>query len=214
MRLSAAALRTLFASTLICASVNLAVAATRGARHTGLVFQTAARPEIRDVLKGSEIDSMLARATADAVLHQRPHYSIWLVARPGKDLGHETHQNADEILFVRRGSAIVSLAPASGAAGGAKRIEAGAGDIVKIPAGTVHEIDPGSSRLEALAVRIDAVREGVQARSGIRPVEHQMADLLKKSEIDATFAKFDSNQPIHSAPNFTMNYVIYAGHSG
>jgi len=33
--------------------------------------------------------------------------------------------------------------------------------------------------------------------------------VLRASEIAETFAKFDANQPIHSAPNFTMNYVIY-----
>ena len=41
-----------------------------------------------------------------------------------------------------------------------------------------------------------------------------MPDLLRASEIAETFAKFESNQPIHSAPNFTMNYVIYSGHAG
>jgi mannose-6-phosphate isomerase-like protein (cupin superfamily) len=38
--------------------------------------------------------------------------------------------------------------------------------------------------------------------------------VLRASEINDTFAKFESNQPIHSAPNFTMNYVIYSGHAG
>ncbi|MGH8247290.1 MAG: hypothetical protein ACREUU_12770, partial [Gammaproteobacteria bacterium] len=46
------------------------------------------------------------------------------------------------------------------------------------------------------------------------PAEREMPDLLKKSVIAATFTNFNSNQPIHSAPNFTMNYVIYAGRSG
>jgi mannose-6-phosphate isomerase-like protein (cupin superfamily) len=41
-----------------------------------------------------------------------------------------------------------------------------------------------------------------------------MPDVLRGSEISDTFAKFESNQPIHSAPNFTMNYVIYSGHAG
>ena len=165
-----------------------------------------ARAEIHDVLKSAEIDSMLSRATADAALNEKPHYSIWSVVRSGPAKPAETHPNLDEVIFVRRGSATVSL--------GTKQIQAAAGDIVKVPAGASHQINPGSSRFEALAVRIATVGPGVQARTGIRPAEHQMADLLKKADIDATLAKFDSNQPIYSGPNFTMNYVIYKGHSG
>ena len=180
-----------------------------------LSLGVCARAEIRDLRKSTEIDALLARASKDAALHERPHYSLWLLVRSGKAGPPETHQNTDEILVVRRGSAVISLSPAPGAANGRpERLEVGAGDVIKIPAGTAHQIDPGGSRLESVAVRIASVSASVPARTGIRPAEHQMPNLLKKSEIDATFAKFDSNQPIHSAPNFTMNYVIYTGHSG
>jgi len=170
-----------------------------------------AAAEIRDVLKSAEIDALLARVSRDTAVHERPHYSIWLLARSGKIGPLETHKDADEILFVRRGSGIVSLTPE---AGRSERLEAAAGDIVKIPAGTPHRIDPGPSRFESLAVRVASVNDSVQPRNGIRPAEHQMPALLKKSEIDATFSNFDSNQPIHAARNFTMNYVIYTGRSG
>ena len=175
-------------------------------------LSVCARAEIRDLRKSAEIDALLARASRDTALHERPHYSLWLLVRSGKAVPPETHQNTDEILFVRRGSAVISLSP--GADGKLQRLEAGAGDVIKIPAGTPHQIDPGGSRFESVAVSIASVSASVPARTGIRPAEHQMPNLLKKSEIDATFAKFDSNQPIHSAPNFTMNYVIYTGHSG
>jgi mannose-6-phosphate isomerase-like protein (cupin superfamily) len=172
-----------------------------------------ARAEIRGVLKSAEIDSMLSHAAADVPIHERPHYSIWLIARSGKAGSLESHSNTDELLFVRQGSAVISLG--SGAkTGGTKRLEAAAGDVIKIPAGAPHQVDPGSSRFEALALRILAASASVKPREGIRPPARQMPDLLRKSEIDATFADFTSNQPIHSAPNFTMNYVIYTGHSG
>ena len=170
-----------------------------------------AAAEIRDVLKSAEIDTLLARVSRDTAVHERPHYSIWLLVRSGKSGPLEIHKEADEILFVRRGSGTVSLAPE---AGRSERLEAVAGDIVKIPAGTPHRIDPGTSRFESLAVRVASVSESVQPRNGIRPAEHQMSALLKKAEIDATFSNFDSNQPIHSTRNFTMNYVIYTGRSG
>jgi mannose-6-phosphate isomerase-like protein (cupin superfamily) len=175
----------------------------------GLSLSVCPGAEIRDLSKSSEIDALLTRASRDEALHERPHYSLWLLVRSGKARPPETHQNTDEILFVRRGSAVISLG-----SGRLEKLQAGAGDVVKIPAGTPHQIDPGGSRFESVAVRIASVSPSVPARTGIRPPEHQMPNLLKKSEIDATFAKFDSNQPIHSAPNFTMNYVIYTGHSG
>jgi|GEM_PF-2380684 len=174
---------------------------------------TGARAEIRGVLKSVEIDSMLSCASADAPIHERPHYSIWLVVRSGKAGPAENHASADEILFIRRGNAVVSLGSAA-KTGGTKRLEAAAGDIIKIPAGAPHRLDPGRSRFEALSLRISAASESVKPREGIRPPARQMAERLTKSEIDATFANFTSNQPIHSAPNFTMNYVIYTGHSG
>ena len=42
-----------------------------------------------------------------------------------------------------------------------------------------------------------------------------MPDVLRASEIAETFAKFDTNQPIHSAPNFTMKTSVdLYGHAG
>jgi mannose-6-phosphate isomerase-like protein (cupin superfamily) len=41
-----------------------------------------------------------------------------------------------------------------------------------------------------------------------------MPDVLKKADIDATISRSESNQPLHGASNFTMNYVIYAGRPG
>jgi mannose-6-phosphate isomerase-like protein (cupin superfamily) len=67
--------------------------------------------------------------------------------------------------------------------------------------------------LDYVAVRISPAGEG-PAASGIRPGARTMPDVLRASEIAETFAKFNTNQPIHSAPNFTMNYVIYSGHAG
>jgi mannose-6-phosphate isomerase-like protein (cupin superfamily) len=180
-----------------------------------MALSVRAPAEIRDVLKSAEVDALLGRASQDAALHERPHYAIWHLVRSGKAGRFETLPNTDEILFVRRGSAVISLGPAPGPAQNRpQQLEAGAGDILKIPAGTPHQIDPRGARFESLVVRISSVSESVPPRTGIRPPARQMPALLQKSEIDATFAKFDSNQPIHSAPNFTMNYVIYAGRSG
>ena len=171
----------------------------------------AAPAEIRDILKSAEIEERLARAAGDSVLHERPHYSVRALVRSGPAAPAETHPDSDEILFVRQGRAVITLTPP---AGQAARLTVAAGDVVKIPARASHRIEPQEARFGALALRVAAISASVPTRQGIRPAERRMPDLLKKAEIDATFAKFDSNQPIHSAPNFTMNYVIYPGRGG
>jgi mannose-6-phosphate isomerase-like protein (cupin superfamily) len=117
----------------------------------------------------------------------------------------ETHDGADEVLFIRRGSGSLWLED--------RRYEISSGDVINVRRKTAHHIDAPSGRIEYVAVRIVAAREGRPA-SGIRPGPRIMPDVLRAPEISETFAKFESNQPIHSAPNFTMNYVIYSGHAG
>ena len=88
-----------------------------------IALTVCARAEIHDMLKSAEIDSMLSRATADAALNERPHYSIWSLVRSGQAKPAETHPNLDEVIFVRRGSATVSL--------GTKQIQAAAVPIFR-----------------------------------------------------------------------------------
>ena len=176
-----------------------------------ILFAGPARAEIRDVVKSSDIDGMFARLTSnrpDRALHEMPNYALWLKAHDGKPGAYETHPEADDILVVRRGSAHITMGEPE------RRHEIGSGDVVRIPRNTPHQIDPGSGRLEYVVLRIFPSGENLQARPGIRPAAGKLGDVLKKSEIDETFAKSTSNQPIHTAKNFTMNYVIYGGRSG
>ena len=41
-----------------------------------------------------------------------------------------------------------------------------------------------------------------------------MGDVVKKAQRDATFRNYDSNQPLHSVKDVSLNYVIYTGHPG
>ncbi len=164
--------------------------------------------EIHDVVKGADIDSMLSRTRGEQPLHQMPNYALWLKVQQGKPGPRETHDDSDDVLVIRHGSGRVTL-------GEPQRVhEIGPGDMINIPRHTPHQLDPGSGRLEYVVVRIFPTGENVPPRPGIRPAARKMPDVLKKSEIDATFVKFTTNQPIHSAPNFTMNYVIYPAHAG
>jgi mannose-6-phosphate isomerase-like protein (cupin superfamily) len=165
----------------------------------------ALRSEIHDVLKNAEIEASLAKVKGSSIIHQRPNFSIALGSQEGGAGAVETHAGADEVLFIRRGSGSLWL--------GDRKHEISSGDVINIKQGTPHRIDAPSGRIEYVAVRVVPVREG-HAGNGIRPGPRTMADVLRGSEISDTFAKFESNQPIHSAPNFTMNYVIYSGHAG
>ena len=165
----------------------------------------ALRSEIHDVMKNVEIEAGLAKVKGSSVIHQRPNFSISLNSQERRTAEVETHDGADEMLFIRRGSGLLWLEK--------QKYEIGPGDVVNIRRKTAHHIDAPSGRIEYIAVRITPAVEGRTA-SGIRPPPRMMPDVLRASEIDGTFAKFESNQPIHSAPNFTMNYVIYSGHAG
>ena len=163
------------------------------------------RSEIHDVLKSAQIEASLAKVKGSLIIHQRPNFSISLGSQEGGTGALETHDGADEVLFIRRGSGALTLEN--------RKYDLSSGDVINIKRNTPHRLDAPSGRIEYAAVRIVPIREG-RAPSGIRPAPRIMPDVLRASEIDQTFAKFESNQPIHSAPNFTMNYVIYSGHAG
>src|SRR5882672_5198816 len=65
----------------------------------------ALRGEIHDVLKSAKIDADLAKVKGSLTIHQRPNFSISLNSREGGAGARETHDGADEVLFIRRGSA-------------------------------------------------------------------------------------------------------------
>jgi mannose-6-phosphate isomerase-like protein (cupin superfamily) len=109
------------------------------------------------------------------------------------------------VLFIRHGSGSLRLDN--------RRYEVGPGDVINVRRKTAHQLDAPSGRIEYVAVRIFPTGESGSA-AGIRPSARVMPDVLSASEIGATFSKFDSNQPIHSALNFTMNYVIYKSRVG
>jgi mannose-6-phosphate isomerase-like protein (cupin superfamily) len=165
-----------------------------------LIVVGLARGESHEVLKSIQIDKMLAHTRRSLAVQELPNYAVVLRVYAGKSGQREMNEGADEVWFVRQGNAKVSL--------GSQEYDVSGGDVVNVPRKTPYQIDPGTGRLEYVAVRI--FPEG-----GDRPYRAQrMPDVLTKADIDATFVKFDSNQPLHSAKNFTVNYVIRKGQAG
>jgi mannose-6-phosphate isomerase-like protein (cupin superfamily) len=160
-----------------------------------------ASAEIQDVLKSSEIDSLLARAQSPIAEYQKPNFAIELFNGPEDG----PHAGFDEIIFVRHGRAHLSLA--------GKEQEIGPGDVINIPRGTAYHIAPANGPLERVAVRVFH-QASQPPPSGGAPAQGKLDGVLTNAQIEDTLKNATSNQPIHSANNYTMNYVIYNGHVG
>jgi mannose-6-phosphate isomerase-like protein (cupin superfamily) len=160
--------------------------------------------EIHGVLKSDAIDAQLAKVRGSEIVHKRSNFAITLNARSGKGTP-ETHPEADQVFFIRRGNAAIWLAD--------RKHDIGPGDVINVPRGLAYRTDVGPGRLEYVAAQIFPTGEGLPLQSGLLS-QRKMSDVLTASEIASTIANNTSNQPIHSARNFTMNYVIYSGHAG
>lgn len=163
----------------------------------------SAEAEIRDVLKSSQIEAMFARTDESLTVHETPTYAVVFRVNKGKDSADGINTSADEIWFVRGGAAELTIRD--------KHYQIGAGDVVNLPRNTAYQVDPKGGRVAYVAVRVfpaGAHRD----RSLVDPTP--MDDVLKGAVRDAVFADNDTNQPLHSVRNLSVNYVIYKGRPG
>lgn len=180
--------------------------------------------EIRDVLKSQEIDAMFSGTDKSLTVHETPEFAIVFRVADGEPGPHLANPQADEIWFVRSGRAQLLIGgslvnpreTSSGRIAGSgarqsRRIEIGAGDIVSLPRDTPFRLDPGAGRLEYATVRAFPSRAHPDRRLN-RP--SPMEDVVKSAARDAVFADNDTNQPLHSVRNLSVNYVIYTGRPG
>ena len=180
--------------------------------------------QIPDVLKSAQIDTLFARTEESLTVKRTPTYGVVFQVAEGKPGRYQIYEEADEIWFVRSGRAGLSMGPRLSSARevepgklvGAgiqtpRRFEVAAGDIVNLPRGTAHQLDPGNDRFEYVVVRVFPT-DAHPVRRFQNP--SPMGDVLKHSERAAVFANNNSNQPLHSVRNVSVNYVIYQGHPG
>ena len=184
----------------------------------------AVRAEIKDVMSSAEIDAILARSKqGEQVLHERPNFSILAGVREGPALAAETKKDAGTVIHVRKGSGKFTVAD--------RAHDIAAGDVLHVPRNTPYQLVPSGGRLEYLAIRVRDLGNATPRGSGIGSpssaargtapggtapagtARQMVPDVIKKAEIDSTFAKNTENQPIGSTgtPAYTTNYVIYAG---
>jgi mannose-6-phosphate isomerase-like protein (cupin superfamily) len=174
------------------------------------------RGEIRDLVKSAELDAMLARTEQSADVLVKPNYAVVLRVNSGKPGPWQAHPEGDELWFVRRGAAKLSLGALTLAVGvtpaADKHYEIGAGDVVNVPRNVAYQITPGAARFEYMAIRVFPKES--HSRATAAPPAQPMPDVVSKSQIEDTFAKAEKNQPLHSLGALYVNYVIYNGAPG
>ena len=164
-----------------------------------IAVSTAWGAEIQDVLRAADIDKIAARTKTETTVHEGNGYRIDFIAVRGRPKQLDPGRDADQIVWVHRGTGRLTLE--------GKTYEISRGDFLRIPRRTKHAIEP-TGRMEFIAVRVFPDGSSLPPRTGLL-APRTMPHVLPKAAIQETFEKFDRNQPLHSAPNFTVNYVIY-----
>jgi mannose-6-phosphate isomerase-like protein (cupin superfamily) len=162
--------------------------------------------QLHDAVKSAEIDKMFARATQPLPVLTKQNYAIEFRARNAATPAGQTDDDADQFWFVRRGSAVVSVA--------GKRYDVNAGDVVSVPRSTAYEIAPSAGRFEYVAVRVFPATRNLRIGIGAGPDPHPMPAVARKSDIDATLATADKNVTLHSAGAVLINHVVYPNGHG
>lgn len=173
-----------------------------------VLLAAGVRAEIRDVMKRAEVEAVFQSMREPVrVIHRQPAYSIEFRVVEGKPAPRRANSDADELWFIRGGGARLSLAEA--------RHDASRGDVVFVPRGVPAIVDPGAARFEYVAVCVIPAAPGPASAAWRKfYTPRRMPDLVNRATIEETIATRDSNQPLHAAANFTVNYVIYQGRRG
>lgn len=137
-------------------------------RRRRIGIGAAAEPHpMPDVATKAQIDATLATADRNVTLHSAGAVLINHVIYKGAPGPFEVHQTCDDFYFVRNGTARARIDgtlingkedPPGEIRGtgvtGAREFTIGPGDLVSIPRNTAHFMDPGSTRLGYLLVKV------------------------------------------------------------
>jgi mannose-6-phosphate isomerase-like protein (cupin superfamily) len=160
-------------------------------------------------MTSAEIDAAFAKIQDSLDVIMKPNFALVfrVSSKPGPWI---THEDADEIWMVRRGSAKLSLGESQS---NATVIQIGGGDVVNVPRTKGYQLS-SAGRLEYMAIRsfpTERHSRGTGAQGG---GGRSMPDVVTKAHIDQVIAESDKNQPLHSRGAFSMNIVIYKGAPG
>jgi len=163
------------------------------------------------VMKRAEILAAFAQVQESRDLFVKNNAGITLrVSTNTTKLPWKLHAEADELWFVYRGSAKVSLAPFSlmvGVTPPGNTYDVGEGDIVNVPRGMAYQIMPAAGRFEYVAVRRFAlqVSNTGSGRAGGAP-QAQLPPVTTKAQLDQFFSTATESANLGSG----INRIIYA----
>ena len=166
-------------------------------------------------MKKSEILAALAQVKDSWDLVVKSNAAITLRASSNTTkLPWKNHVEADELWFVYRGSAKVSLAPFSlmvGVTPPGETFDVGEGAVVNVPRHLAYQIMPTSGRFEYVAVRRFAIptpSPGSTGRGGGPPV--QLPRVTTKAQLD----EFFNTATASSSMGGNINRIVYNGKPG
>ncbi len=159
----------------------------------------------KHVMKKADILAALAQVKDSWDLVVKSNVAITLRAAANTTkLPWKNHVEADELWFVYRGAAKVSLAPFSlmvGVTPPGDTYDVGEGDIVNVPRAMAYQIMPAGGRFEYVAVRRFAVQ--VSPPAPLPPV-------TTRAELDQFFTTATAS----SALSGGINRIVYNGKPG
>ena len=166
-----------------------------------------------DVMKSADVDAKFAGTQQSLDVLVKQNLIVTFRVNSGVGTPWRTHPEADELWFVRRGSAKVTLGDftlMAGVAGGsAKEQHVSAGDAVNVPRNRAYRIAPGAGRFEYVAVRVfPDHRHTPLVGTGADLDPKPMPPLAAKSEIDAKLAGLEKNENLHSLGAVIVNYIV------
>ena len=167
------------------------------------------------VMTKAEVLAALAQVKDSQDLFVKSNGALTLrVSANTTKLPWKLHTEADELWFVYRGSAKVSLAPFSlqvGVTPPGDTYDVGEGDIVNVPRHLAYQIMPTGGRFEYVALRKFALQlprtaptRGTGAPQGPPPT------VTKKAELDQFFSTSIQSSALYSG----INRIIYYGGPG
>jgi mannose-6-phosphate isomerase-like protein (cupin superfamily) len=169
----------------------------------------------KHVMKKAEILAALAQVkdSWDLVVKSNVAITLRAAANTTKQ-PWKNHVEADELWFVYRGAAKVSLAPFSlmvGVTPPGDTHDVGEGDIVNVPRGMAYQIMPAGGRFEYVAVRRFAVQvpsTGSGRGTGTPPAP--LPPVTTKAQLDQFFTTATAS----SSLNGGINRIVYNGKPG
>ena len=169
----------------------------------------------KHVMKKADILAALGQVKDSWDLVVKSNVAITLRASANTTkLPWKNHVEADELWFVYRGSAKVSLAPFSlmvGVTPPGDTHDVGEGDIVNVPRGLAYQIMPAGGRFEYVAVRRFAVQPPSTAPArGTGTPPALLPPVTTKAQIDQFFTTATAS----SAMGGGINRIVYNGQPG